>query len=150
MQEHVFLSQEWMEAVVKTVNESEELREKNKDFSGTLRLIVTDLPGPVRELHGGRKELAVFLRVEKGVCEEFRMLSSPEEQESEFQAKGTYETWKKIFQGKAKLMFSVFTRKIKVEARGGLSFSFLKKSLGASLRIMKVMRQIPVRYLDEA
>ncbi|MBW1989355.1 MAG: SCP2 sterol-binding domain-containing protein [Deltaproteobacteria bacterium] len=137
---HAFPSIEWFQALADELNSSDEYKKAASKYEGALCLEVLKEPGMLEE------DIYGYVDPYHGEIREFCIMESPDEKETEFQVSGPYSTWKEIVKGNLDPMQAIMKGKLKV--RG--SMAKLLKEVKASQAMLKSLKNIPTRYLDEA
>ena len=134
-----FPSTAWFEALSNALNASEDYAKAAANYEGALCLEVLAEPPMLAETIYG------FVDPYHGKIREYAIMASPTERLTDFQVPGPYSTWKEIVKGNLDPMQAIMKGKLKV--RG--SMAKLLKEVKASQAMLKSLKNIPTRYLDE-
>lgn len=149
----LFLSKAWMDKIVSAIEDARaidpELMAKTSEFSLSVAYVVENLPQKLKDLYKSDK-VVIYVEMEKGNLKQFNVgKEMPNEKFTDFIVTTNYEIAKKNFQGELNLLSTFIKRLVKVSPWRKISMNptFTIKSLATMLALMKVMREVPTRYL---
>jgi len=149
----LFLSKAWIDKIVLAIEDARandpELMAKTSEFSLSVAYVIEKLPEKLRELYESDKVI-IYVEMDKGNLKQFNISNEmPSETLTDFIVRTKYEIAKKNFQGELNLLSTFIKRLVKVSPWRKISMNptFTIKSLATMLALMKVMREVPTRYL---
>ncbi|MEM0381735.1 MAG: SCP2 sterol-binding domain-containing protein [Nitrososphaerota archaeon] len=139
---YIFGSKEWIEAFVNILNSDKEYESAARNWEDPIILAITTLPPPVKE-HFKAEQVAVWLDLYHGKCRSFEILSRAEEKEAPIVIMGSYETMKKVAQGKLSPTVAVMTGQLKVKG----NLAKLLSNTAASSAFVNAIKKVPTTFL---
>ncbi|MCL7388605.1 MAG: hypothetical protein LZ167_01260 [Thaumarchaeota archaeon] len=147
----ILFSPEWIHEAIKTVqgarSKDMEFRKLTSGYSLSLAYIITDLPPKLRDLYGN-DQITLFIRLDKGMVRDFKVLTEKPIEKTDFTITSTYPIAKQIFLGQLSIAAAFIDRQIKVEPLDVMYRKprFTAKSIIVANKIVKLCQQIPTEY----
>jgi putative sterol carrier protein len=133
----LFPSQQFLDELVKLLNESKEYEQAAKNWEGGLTLIVeADDKVP--------HEYYAYIEPYHGKIKEALMLSRPDERQAAFVLSGPYTAWKDVVLGRQDAVSSLMKGKLRLKEG---KMAALLKNVKASQITMKTMQRIPTEFV---
>jgi len=150
----LFLSQEWIREVTKTVQAArisdEEFKRMTSNFTLNLLYKISGLPAGLKQLYSGKDEICFFIKLEKGSVRKLQIGTDVPNEKIDFTVSSDYQIAKQIFTGELNLATAFFNRQFKVEPQSKLYRNprFAARTIVVGNRIFKIARQVPTHFLS--
>ena len=102
-----FPSDEWIKALMKTVNESESYRESAKNWEGDFYFVVNEGPGVPKDVY-------LYMDLWHGECREAYEAKDPDDKTPEFVIRAPVSAWRKVIEKKLDPIRALMTRQLKL------------------------------------
>jgi hypothetical protein len=148
IEEHLFLSLEWMARIVAIIEGDPKIRSKTSEFNLRIVYIVENLPQKLKELYDG-DSVSIFAELDQGDISFTVEKEVPSEETVDFTVTTDYEIAKKNFQGELDILATFVKRLIKIRPWYKISLNpvFTVKALSTVITILKATRDLPTNYL---
>jgi len=135
----IFPSEEWLMALVDTLNGSAEYEKAASTWEGDIVFAV------LAEEDMLDKDMYLYANPYHGKLSDPKVLDALEGEDITFVIKGAYPVWKEIVQGKTDSMQAIMRGKLKVKG----NMQALLKQTAASTALMKELANVPTEFIDE-
>ena len=136
-----FPSEEWIKEYQKAINSSEEYKESGASWTaGAVCLVVNANPAI-----GIEKDAAIWLGINKGVCETIKMVTAEEADKAPFVIRGDYSRWKQVVQGELDPVQGMMQGKLKLKGDLPTIVRYVK----ASQDLVECASKVDTLFLDE-
>lgn len=132
-----FLSDEWIKAFCKAVNNSEAYAEAAKDWEGDFYFIVD--PGD------SVKETVIFyVDLWHGKCRGAKMVADEGEEQPAYRMSGSISSWQKIIEKKLDPIQGLMTRKMKLKG----NMAMIMRNVKAAQELVNCCTLVPADFPD--
>jgi putative sterol carrier protein len=137
-----FPSEEWIHEYQKAINASEDYKKSGATWTaGAVCLVVLANPSIDME-----KEIGIWLGLNKGVCEEIRLVTVEEAQKAPFVITGDYSRWKQVVLGELEPIQGMMQGKLKLKGDLPTIVRYVK----ASQDLVECASKVDTRFADES
>ena len=135
----LFPSEDWMNKLVDLLRDNEDYKKAASNWEGSLALVIEKEEGKFDQ------DLIFYADPYHGEIREHAIVNSVEEKSPDFVINGPYSVWKEIQQGNMDSMQAIMKGKVKVKG----NMAALLKQVKATQVMMKLLEEIPTKYVDE-
>jgi putative sterol carrier protein len=136
-----FPSEEWIKEYQKAINTSEDYKQSGATWTaGPVCLVVSANPSI-----GIEKDVGVWLGLNKGVCEEVKLVTSEEALKAPFVITGDYARWKQVVRGELDPVQGMMQGKLKLKGDLPTIVRYVK----ASQDLVECASKVDTQFVDE-
>jgi putative sterol carrier protein len=136
-----FPSEEWIREYQRVINSSEDYKKSGATWTaGPVCLVVSANPSV-----GLDKEVGIWLGLQKGVCEEIKIVTLEEAQKAPFVITGDYARWKQVVLGQLDPIQGMMQGKLKLKGNLPTIVRYVK----ASQDLVKCASKVETQFVDE-
>lgn len=129
-------SDEWIKEFGRQINSSKAYEESAKDWEGDFIFVMeADKTLP--------KTVYFFVGLNHGKCTDTAMIESRDAREAQFVLTGSFESWRKIIEGKLDPIQAIMTRKLKLEGNLAKVLRYPKSAKELVNCVMRVPTEFP-------
>jgi putative sterol carrier protein len=135
----LFPSKEWMDKLVDLLKGNADYKKAAGNWEGSLALVIEAEEGKLD------KKLIFYADPYHGEIRAHAIINNIEEKNPDFVINGPYSVWKEIQKGNMDTMQAIMKGKVKVKG----NMAALLKQVKATQVMMKLLEEIPTKYVDE-